>query len=53
MYKTFPEQLAWLEHNIIGKEKRVIDATVNDPSIEVFQVNNLKTIYSGEVVIPE
>ena len=52
MYKTFPEQLAWLEHNIIGKEKRIIDATVNDPSIEVFQVNDLKTLYKGGV-IPE
>ena len=51
MYKTFPEQLAWLEHNIIGKEKRTIDATVNDPSIEVFPVNNLKTLYSGEVTL--
>ena len=53
MYKTFPEQLSWLEHNLIGKEKRIIDATVNDPSIEVFQVNDLKTLYSGKVVIPE
>ena len=52
MYKTFPEQLAWLEHNVIGKEKRIIDATVKDPSIEVFQVNDLKTLYKGEV-IPE
>ncbi len=51
MYKTFPEQLAWLETNIIGKEKRTIDATVNDPSIEVFQVNDLKTLYSGKVTI--
>ena len=52
MYKTFPEQLAWLEHNVIGKEKRIIDATVKDPSIEVFQVNDLKTLYKGGV-IPE
>lgn len=52
MYKTFPEQLSWLEHNIIGKEKRIIDATVNDPSIEVFQVNDLRTLYKGGV-IPE
>ena len=51
MSKTFPEQLAWLEHNIIGKEKRIIDATVNDPSIEVFQVNDLKTLYSGAVTL--
>ncbi|MBR4478711.1 MAG: alpha/beta hydrolase [Bacteroidales bacterium] len=51
MYKTFPEQLAWLETNIIGKEKRTIDATVNDPSIEVFQVNDLRTLYSGKVIV--
>jgi predicted esterase len=53
MYQTFPEQLAWLEHDIIGKEKRTVDATVSDPSIEVFQVNDLKTLYGGGVVIPE
>lgn len=52
MYRTFPEQLDWLEHNIIRKEKRIIDATVNDPLIEVFQVNDLKTLYKGGV-IPE
>ena len=51
MSKTFPEQLAWLETNIIGKEKRTIDATVNDPSIQVFQVNDLRTLYSGKVII--
>lgn len=51
MYKTFPEQLAWLEHNVIGKEKRIIDATVKDPSIEVFQVNDLKTLYGGGVML--
>ena len=51
MSKTFPEQLAWLEHNIIGKEKRTVDATVNDPSIEVFQVNDLKTLYGGGVML--
>ena len=49
MSKTFPEQLAWLETNIIGKEKRTIDAVVNDPSIQVFEVNDLKTLYSGSV----
>jgi len=51
MSKTFPEQLAWLETNIIGKEKRTIDATVNDPSIQVFQVNDLKTLYGGGVML--
>ena len=51
MYKTFPEQLAWLEHNIIGKEKRTIDATVDDPSIEVFPVNDLRTLYGGGVML--
>lgn len=50
MSKTFPEQLAWLNANIIDKEKRIIDATVTDPSIEIFQVNDLKTLYSGGVM---
>ena len=52
MSETFPEQLAWLNLNIIGKQKRTVDATVSDPSIEVFQVNDLKTLYKGGV-IPE
>ena len=51
MYQTFPEQLSWLENNIIGKEKRIVDATVTDPSIEVFQVNDLKTLYGGGVML--
>lgn len=52
MSETFPEQLAWLNLNIIGKQKRTVDATVSDPSIEVFQVNDLKTLYKSGV-IPE
>lgn len=51
MSKTFPEQLAWLENNIIGKERRIIDATVKDPSIPVFKVNDLKTLYGGGVML--
>ena len=45
--RTFPEQLRFLETNVIKKEKRIIDATVNDPSIKVWKYNSLKEIYQG------
>ena len=45
--RTFPEQLRFLETNVIKKEKRIIDATVNDPSIKVWKFNSLKEIYQG------
>ncbi len=45
MEYTFPEQLRWLETNVIGQEERTIDATVNDPSIPSFFITDLKSIY--------
>ena len=53
MSSTINEQLAWLGTNIIGKEKRIIDAKVNDPSIQVFQVNDLRTLYNGRVMLEQ
>lgn len=45
MYRTFPEQLAWLESNVIGKQKKTVDAKVNDPAIQKFQMTNVKDLY--------
>ena len=45
--RTFPEQLRFLETNVIKKERRIIDATVNDPSIKVWKVNSTKDIYKN------
>lgn len=52
MVNTVPEQLRWLNTNVIGKEKRTVDALVSDPSIVKFNLNNVKDIYNGNV-IPE
>lgn len=49
MINTFPEQLAWLENNIIGKQKRTVDAHVSDPSIMKFEIDNVKDLYGGGV----
>lgn len=49
MIQTFPEQLRWLEANIIGKEKRTVDVRVSDPSIPKWNLSNLKDIYNGSV----
>ncbi len=43
--KTFPEQLRFLETNVIKGEKRIVDATVNDPSIKVWGINSTKDLY--------
>lgn len=49
MIETFPEQLNWLNTNIIGKEKRTVDARVNDPSIFKWNMGNVNNIYNGNV----
>lgn len=49
MMETFPEQLRWLESNIMGKEKRTIDASISDPSILKWGVGNVKDLYGGGV----
>ncbi len=46
--KTFSEQLHFLEENVTRRQKRIVDATVHDPSIEVWEVNSLRTIYSRD-----
>lgn len=49
MVTTFPEQIRWLETNIICKEKRTVDTLVNDPEIQPFVIGDVKDIYSGSV----
>ena len=49
MLDTFPEQLRWLETNVMRKEKRTVDAHVSDPSIMKFEIGNLKDLYGGNV----
>ena len=44
---TFQEQLRFLETNVIKGEKRIVDATVNDPSIQVWKVNSTKELYKN------
>ncbi len=44
--QTYDEQMRFLECNVLGKQKRIVDATVSDPSIKVFDFN-LKKLYSN------
>lgn len=46
MVKTVPEQIRFLESNVIGKNKRVIDVKIDDPSIAKFPISNRKELYS-------
>lgn len=49
MITTFPEQIMWLETNVIRHQKRTVDALVGDPSIHRFEINDVKTLYGGGV----
>lgn len=49
MISTFPEQIMWLETNIIRHQKRTVDVLVSDPSIQRFEINDVKTLYGGGV----
>ena len=44
---TYEDQIRFLETNVTGKQKRIVDATVSDPSIKVWNVNSLKGIYKN------
>ena len=44
---TFSEQVRFLETNVVKGEKRIVDATVNDPSIKVWEINSVKGIYKN------
>lgn len=45
--RTFEEQIRFLETNVMKREKRIVDATVNDPSIKVWGVNSTRDIYKN------
>ena len=45
--RNFPEQLRFLETNVMKGEKRIVDATVNDPSIKVWRINSTREIYKN------
>lgn len=48
MVQSFDKQLVFIYTNIMGNEKRIIDATVNDPSIEKGTTpTSLKEIYKN------
>lgn len=44
---SYSEQIRFLETNVAKGEKRIIDAVVNDPSIKVWNINSLDTIYKN------
>ena len=44
---TFAEQCRFLETNVAGKQKRIVDVTVSDPSIKVWEINSVKGIYKN------
>lgn len=48
MVTTFPEQLRFIEDNIMAQKRRIIDAKVKDPSIEAFSLKTRKQIYGGD-----
>jgi len=48
MSQTVNEQIRFIETNILGGKKRVIDAHVNDPSLRPFMTNNLKNMYRND-----
>ncbi len=44
---TFTEQIRFLENNVTKGEKRIVDASVSDPSIKVWEINSVKGIYKN------
>ena len=44
---TFPEQIRFLETNVIRVQKRIVDASVSDPSIKVWEINSTKELYKN------
>ena len=44
---SFPEQIRFLETNVMKGEKRIVDVNVSDPSIKVWNVNSTKELYKN------
>ena len=47
MMRNLEEELQFIEMSVVRKDKRVIDATVEDPSIPPFQNLSLKQMYNN------
>ncbi len=48
MQETFPEQIRFLETNVVKGVARVVDTTIDDPELpEPFRVTDRKGLYSG------
>lgn len=45
MVRTLPEQIRFIEENILEGKKRILDAKVKDPSIKTFTLKNRKQLY--------
>ncbi|MBQ9548309.1 MAG: alpha/beta hydrolase [Bacteroidales bacterium] len=45
MLPCYPETLRFLEANVLGGQKRIVDATVDDPSIAPTKLRSLSDIY--------
>ena len=45
--RTFDEQIRFLETNVMKGEKRIVDATVSDPSIKIWKINSTREIYKN------
>jgi len=45
--QSYPEQLRFLETNVAGKEKRIVDALLKDPSIPKDKLLSTKQLYSN------
>lgn len=45
--ESFPEQIHFLEQNVAGGQKRIVDATVHDPSIKIWEINSTRDIYKN------
>lgn len=46
MLPCYPETLRFLEANVLGGQKRIVDATVDDPSIAPSRLRSLSDIYN-------
>lgn len=47
MSTTLPEQLRFLETNVMSKNRRIVDTSINDPSIKGLSIKNRKDLYGG------
>lgn len=47
--RTFPEQIRFLETNVIRGQKRIVDSSIDDPDIQTFDLpSNRRKLYSSD-----